>query len=159
MANHESVRAILRERGIDIPEGTRFIAALHNTSRDEITYFDPHTLEQHPAPGLAAFQEAMGKALQRNAGERCRWFELGPQAQSNATAHAHVKERSTSIFEPRPEYNHSNNLLRDRRQAGVDAGSVYGQTRFFAFLRPANGCARRHYGEDTLRRYSGLRRH
>ena len=110
MANNESVRAILRERSIDIPDGTRFIAALHNTSRDEITYFDPHLLEQHPAPGLAAFQDAMGKALQRNAGERCRWFELGPQAQSNETAHAHVKERSTSIFEPRPEYNHSNNL-------------------------------------------------
>jgi hypothetical protein len=110
MANHESVRAILRERGINIPDGTRFIAALHNTSRDEITYFDPHLLEQHPAPGLAAFQEAMGKALQRNAGERCRWFELGPQVRSNETAHTHVKERATSIFEPRPEYNHSNNL-------------------------------------------------
>ena len=110
MANNDSVRAILRERGIDIPAETRFIAALHNTSRDEITYFDPHLLELHPAPGLAAFQEAIAKALQRNAGERCRWFELGPQAQSNATAHAHVKERSTSIFEPRPEYNHSNNL-------------------------------------------------
>ena len=110
MANHEAVRAILRERGIDIPDSTRFIAALHNTSRDEITYFDPHLQELHPAPGLPAFQAVMSQALQRNAGERCRWFELGPQAQANDIAHAHVKERSTSIFEPRPEYNHSNNL-------------------------------------------------
>jgi len=110
MANHESVRAILRERGIDIPDGTRFIAALHNTSRDEITYFDKQLLAEHPAPGLPAFQHAMKNALQRNARERCRWFELGPQSQSNAEAHEHVMQRASSIFEPRPEYNHSNNL-------------------------------------------------
>ncbi len=110
MANHEAVRAILLERGIEIPNNTRFVAALHNTSRDEITYFDKHLLELHPAPGLPAFQKAMKTALQRNAKERCRWFELGPQSQSNEEAHEHVIERASSIFEPRPEYNHSNNL-------------------------------------------------
>lgn len=106
MANHASVRAILKERGIDIPETTRFVAALHNTSRDEITYFDQ---EQMPA-GFHAFQQAMNKALQRNARERCRWFELGPQTPDNKKAHSHVIDRASSIFEPRPEYNHSNNL-------------------------------------------------
>ncbi len=110
MANNEEVRAILRERGIDIPNSTRFIAAMHNTSRDEITYFDTHLLEQHPATGLVDFQTAMTEALERNAAERCRWFELAPTQQSNKIAHDHVKERTTSIFEPRPEYNHSNNL-------------------------------------------------
>jgi len=110
MANHDSVRAILRERGIDIPDGTRFVAALHNTSRDEITYFDKQLLAEHPAPGLDAFQQAMTKALQRNALERCRWFELGPQSHSFEEAHEHVMQRASSIFEPRPEYNHSNNL-------------------------------------------------
>ncbi len=110
MANHNEVRAILYDRGIEIPVATRFIAALHNTSRDEITYFDKHLLEEHPAPGLPAFQQAMKKALQSNAKERCRWFELGPQTQSHEQAHQHVMERASSIFEPRPEYNHSNNL-------------------------------------------------
>ena len=109
-ANHDSVRAILRKRGIDIPDGTRFVAALHNTSRDEITYFDKQLLAQHPASGLDAFQQAMNKALQRNALERCRWFELGPQSHSYEEAHEHVMQRASSIFEPRPEYNHSNNL-------------------------------------------------
>ncbi len=110
MANHAAVRAILLERGIAIPDGTRFIAALHNTSRDEITYFDNHLLEQHPVPGLVGFQQSMKTALQNNASERCRWFELGPQAQSSEIAHQHVIQRASSIFEPRPEYNHSNNL-------------------------------------------------
>ncbi len=122
MANNEQVRNILRERGIDIPDSTRFIAAMHNTSRDEITYFDSHLLEQHPATGFAAFQTFMTEALERNAAERCRWFELAPIQQSNKIAHTHVKERTTSIFEPRPEYNHSNNLyaIVGRRQLTRD---------------------------------------
>ena len=122
MANNKAVRDILRERGIDISDSTRFIAALHNTSRDEITYFDPHLLEQYPATGLADFQAAMTEALERNAAERCRWFELAPIQNSNKIAHNHVKERSTSIFEPRPEYNHSNNLyaIVGRRQLTRD---------------------------------------
>ncbi|MBL1265400.1 YbcC family protein [Candidatus Methylomicrobium oryzae] len=110
MANHEKVRALLRERGIDIPETTRFIAAMHNTTRDEMTYFDEHLFEQQPASGLQAFKDTMQRALERNALERCRWFELAPQSQNPKAAHAHVKGRSVSIFEPRPEYNHSNNL-------------------------------------------------
>ncbi len=122
MANHHEVRAILADRGIEIPIDTRFIAALHNTSRDEITYFDQHLLEQFPSPGLPAFQQAMKKALQQNARERCRWFELGPKSTSDEIAHKHVLERASSIFEPRPEYNHSNNLyaIVGRRQLTKD---------------------------------------
>ncbi|MDD1622250.1 MAG: DUF2309 domain-containing protein [Methylococcaceae bacterium] len=110
MANHDGVREILRERGIAIPDTTRFVPALHNTSRDEITYFDQQDLAKHPIKELHAFKQAMQHALQRNARERCRWFELGPQSHSSEEAHDHVIARASSIFEPRPEYNHSNNL-------------------------------------------------
>jgi uncharacterized protein YbcC (UPF0753/DUF2309 family) len=110
MANHVGVRAILKERGIEIPEKTIFVPALHNTSRDEITYFDRELNNYSPAPGLAQFKQAMQLALQRNASERTRWFELGPQTGGREEAHEHVKSRASSIFEPRPEYNHSNNL-------------------------------------------------
>ena len=106
MANQPEVRAILRQRQIDIPDYCHFVPALHNTSRDEIRYFD----QTDSSPALAAFKTAMQQALQRNARERCRWFELGPKTQSNQIAHQHVLERSSSIFEPRPELNHSNNL-------------------------------------------------
>jgi len=110
MANQPQVREILREREIDIPDGTLFVAALHNTSRDEISYFDLESKDHHKNPALQHFQHDMHKALQRNARERCRWFELGPQSHSNVEAHHHVIERASSIFEPRPELNHSNNL-------------------------------------------------
>ncbi|MDO8940828.1 MAG: DUF2309 domain-containing protein [Methylicorpusculum sp.] len=110
MANHPSVRSILSERGLSIPDSTRFIAAMHNTSRDEITYFDLPDKGKPSVPGLHAFQQIMSKALQRNARERCRWFELGPKTPDNQIAHEHVIARASSIFEPRPELNHSNNL-------------------------------------------------
>ena len=110
MANQPEVREILRGRGIHIPDATLFVAALHNTSRDEITYFDEQAGTGRAVKELHEFKQAMKLALQRNARERCRWFELGPQSHSNQEAHEHVISRTCSIFEPRPEYNHSNNL-------------------------------------------------
>lgn len=110
MANRAEVRALLRERGIDIPATSYFIAALHNTSRDEVTYLDQHWFADYPQEALAAFQQAMQQALRKNALERCRWFELAPKEKTYDKAHAHVLVRATSIFEPRPELNHSNNL-------------------------------------------------
>jgi uncharacterized protein YbcC (UPF0753/DUF2309 family) len=108
MANNDGVRTLLSERGIVIPASTYFVPALRNTSRDEITYLDKHLYENRNLATLPAFQHAMQDALEKNAQERCRWFELGPQ--SPAGAHEHVVTRASSIFEPRPELNHSNNL-------------------------------------------------
>lgn len=110
IANHASVRALLAEQGIVIPNDTHFIAAMHNTSRDEIEYFDAEDLSDHQAD-FQRFQSTMFAALQHNAAERCRWFELAPKANDMEKAHHHVISRATSIFEPRPELNHSNNLF------------------------------------------------
>jgi uncharacterized protein YbcC (UPF0753/DUF2309 family) len=109
MANNAEVRNLLAERNIHIPVETRFVAALHNTSRDDITYFDSHLSDHVSIKGLPEFQATMACALEKNALERCRWFELAPNS-TEIKAHAHVRARSSSIFEPRPEYNHSNNL-------------------------------------------------
>ncbi len=110
MANDLGVREILTQRGISIPDETVFIPALHDTTQDEVTYFD---LKQFgdPLPGkFLSFRRTMKEALRRNAHERCRWFELGPKSGNLQTASDHVKLRAASIFEPRPELNHSNNL-------------------------------------------------
>ena len=122
MANNDHVRRILYERGIEIPGGTRFVAAMHNTSRDEITYYDPHLLKDNPPEELPVFQKVMATALQRNARERCRWFALASDTNALNKAHNHVTARASSIFEPRPEYNHSNNLycIVGRRQLTRD---------------------------------------
>ncbi|MCZ8215272.1 MAG: Na-translocating system protein MpsB, partial [Cyclobacteriaceae bacterium] len=44
MANHKQVRNILASRGIEIPDTTQFVGALHDTTRDEILFFDEASL-------------------------------------------------------------------------------------------------------------------
>lgn len=110
MANDPGVREMLAERGITINKDTRFIAALHDTTRDEVAYFDVHQNTRTLPQEFSIFKSLMKEALLRNAHERCRWFELGPKAGKAKAAAEHVKLRASSIFEPRPELNHSNNL-------------------------------------------------
>lgn len=110
MANDAKVRSLLRARGIDIPPATLFVAALHDTSRDRISYLDTQSWPDPAPESLSRFRTTMALALRRNAHERCRWFELAPSALGKAAAIAHVRARAGSIFEPRPELNHSNNL-------------------------------------------------
>lgn len=110
MANDSGVREILAQRGISIPTQTVFIPALHDTTRDEVTYFDLKQFGDPLPAKFLSFRRTMKEALRRNAHERCRWFELGPKTRNLQTASEHVKLRASSIFEPRPELNHSNNL-------------------------------------------------
>ncbi len=111
IGNHPKVREILRERGIDLPDETRFIGGLHDTSRDEFTFFD---VEQLPA----SFQEMhkqnllmFEKTLDLNAQERSRRFESIETIDSVGRIHRKVKRRTVSLFEPRPELNHATNAL------------------------------------------------
>ena len=110
MANEPMVRSLLADRGIAIPSETVFVAALHNTTCDTIEYFDLRQDQRTLPAAFFKFKRAMLEALRRNAHERCRWFELGPALGDLDRASQHVKDRALSIFEPRPEYNHSNNL-------------------------------------------------
>ncbi|MBY0432816.1 MAG: DUF2309 domain-containing protein, partial [Cyclobacteriaceae bacterium] len=47
MANHPRVRELLITRGITIPDETQFVGALHDTTRDEIQFFDENMLSRH----------------------------------------------------------------------------------------------------------------
>ena len=50
LLNQSAVRAALAQRGIAIPHDTRFVAALHNTTTDEVKFFDVNLVpESHRA--------------------------------------------------------------------------------------------------------------
>jgi uncharacterized protein YbcC (UPF0753/DUF2309 family) len=111
MANHPEVRNILRQRGIDIPATTIFVGVLHDTTRDEIEFYDDifpdlakSQLHQH---NKKVFQNA----LARNARERSRRFDTTQYRTNLGKLHENVKKRSVSLFEPRPELNHATNCL------------------------------------------------
>ncbi|NBP05333.1 MAG: DUF2309 domain-containing protein, partial [Bacteroidetes bacterium] len=111
MANHPFVREKLEQRGLKIPAGTRFIGALHDTTRDEIEFYDddqlPEDLQQQHQQNILVFK----KALSFNAKERSRRFILTETSAAPERVHEQVKLRSVSLFEPRPELNHATNTL------------------------------------------------
>ena len=111
MANHVAVRAILKEKGIEIPTETQFIGALHDTTRDDIAFYDkgtlsPENLERHKVNKIN-----FRKALDENAKERSRRFESIDTHLSAEKIHDKIRTRSVSLFEPRPELNHATNTL------------------------------------------------
>lgn len=111
MANDPRVREGLADRGIAIPHGTLFVGCMHDTTRDEMEYYDdtfPDTFrnklhQQHKA----VFEQA----LSRNAKERARRLETTRKSADPKQVHESVKLRSVSLFEPRPELNHATNAL------------------------------------------------
>lgn len=110
MANRPEVRRLLAEKGIEIPEQTWFVGALHDTTRDEVQYYELDLLPERLREKFQKFRNDLETALALNAQERCRKFALVSKDVTPAEALEEVRRRSTAIFEPRPELNHATNV-------------------------------------------------
>ncbi len=111
MANTKEVRDLLHKRGISIPDDTQFIGGLHDTTRDEVDFFDEAVLSKTNSLLHEKNKLIFQKALEENALERSRRFLFINSKQSSKQVHQRVKQRSLSLFEPRPEWNHATNAL------------------------------------------------
>ncbi|MEQ8360133.1 MAG: DUF2309 domain-containing protein [Cytophagales bacterium] len=111
MANHRGLRELLKKRGIEIPDSTEFIGGLHDTTRDEFSFFDEELLNNENQELHKKNLQVFEKALQMNAKERSRRFMSIDTKQALEVIHKKVKDRSVSLFEPRPELNHATNSL------------------------------------------------
>lgn len=111
MANDSAVRGILRGRGIDIPADTQFLGGLHDTTRDEIIFFDENALSKKNLEAHNKNEEIFAKALDLNAKERSRRFVSIDSHLTPKNIHEKIRTRSVSLFEPRPELNHATNAL------------------------------------------------
>ncbi|HEY8938101.1 MAG TPA: DUF2309 domain-containing protein [Cyclobacteriaceae bacterium] len=111
MLNHAEVRAILKTKGIDISTSTQFVGGLHDTTRDEVVFFDEDALTQSNQQAHNVNKTVFTKALDWNSKERSRRFESIDTKQKPEEIHQQVRLRSVSLFEPRPELNHATNTL------------------------------------------------
>ncbi|GMQ24196.1 hypothetical protein Aoki45_08780 [Algoriphagus sp. oki45] len=111
MANHPEVRLLLEQRGIWIPESTQFVGGLHDTTKDEIDYYDVEFLNPQNLRKHEENKKKFARALEINALERSRRFDTLEKGKSLGRLHEAVKKRAFSLFEPRPEYNHATNAL------------------------------------------------
>lgn len=111
MANHPKVRALLKERGIVLPDQTQFVGSLHDTAADQMEFYDeqiltPKNKEQHKV-AIESFE----RALDLNAKERSRRFASINTKKSLQHVRREILKRSVSMFEPRPELGHGTNTL------------------------------------------------
>lgn len=111
MLNDLRVRKILRERGIEIPDDTYFLGALHNTATEQITFYDLELLPASQIAGMKWVREKLRRTAERNAHERCRRFESAPLSITNEDALLHVQSRAEDLAQTRPEYGNSTNAL------------------------------------------------
>ncbi|MES2516719.1 MAG: DUF2309 domain-containing protein [Bacteroidota bacterium] len=111
MANKPEVRAKLRMKGIDIPDSTQFVGTLHDTTRDEVAFFDEKLLSVANLESHKKYEKIFETSLDYNAKERSRRFESIDTNLTPAMIHEKIKIRSVSLFEPRPELNHATNAL------------------------------------------------
>jgi uncharacterized protein len=111
MANHLEVRKLLKIEGIIIPDYTQFVGALHDTTRDEIEFYDENLLNSNNKKRHTSNEQSFNLALDLNSKERSRRFEAINSKLSAKNIHENIKTRSVSLFEPRPELNHATNAL------------------------------------------------
>lgn len=111
MANRQDVRTALLARGIEIPATTVFVGGLHDTTRDVMVYYDIDDLSATHAATHTRAVSVFTIALGNNAKERARQFIAIDVTQPASDVHRLVERRSMSLFETRPELNHSNNCL------------------------------------------------
>jgi uncharacterized protein YbcC (UPF0753/DUF2309 family) len=111
MANNEKVRSLLREKNIDIPTAVQFVGGLHDTAADEIEFYDTLDLSESNVALHRVYVQSFEQALDLNAKERSRRFASINTKASLRQVRQAIKERSVSLFEPRPELGHGTNTL------------------------------------------------
>lgn len=94
--NDERVRARLALRGMIIPDGTWFVAAIHRTTTDEVVALDASAVPQALRGEFARLTRSFAEAGRRARTERER-------VRSGASSSAKWFRRSRDWSEPRPE--------------------------------------------------------
>ena len=111
VCNNPDVRILLADRGIRIPSTTQFVGGLHDTTRDEMEFYDLDILNESNHLLHEQHIRTFESALDYNAKERSRRFQTIESKQAAKKVHDQVKLRAMSLFEPRPEWNHATNAL------------------------------------------------
>jgi uncharacterized protein YbcC (UPF0753/DUF2309 family) len=96
ICNREPVRERLRERGIEIPEDTVFLAGEHNTTTDEVTLFPAEETQAHPDV-VDELEADLAEAGRRTAAER-----LGLEDRDEAARKA--RRHAADWSQTRPEW-------------------------------------------------------
>ena len=112
------VRSALREHGLVVPAGTRFVAALHDTTTDAITIFDADKVPLSHETDLLQLQLWLEEA-----GKRCRQQRAASLGLASAEE-AELDQLIKTDTHPKPPGWRSRKLTPPRRRASRCAASA-----------------------------------
>ncbi len=98
--NDPDVRIALVERGIEVPDGTWFVAAEHDTAVDVVRLLAVDDVPPEHWPALAELADALAEAGRRRSADRCAAL-VGPAA---GRAEGDVGARAGDWAQVRPEW-------------------------------------------------------
>ena len=109
MLNTQAVREHLRDLGIDVPAGTHFLPALHNTTTDEVLLYDTDAVPEALQAQLVQLRSWLDAAGQRARAERAQSLGLGNLAAHDAALEQSLLERANDWAQVRPEWGLADN--------------------------------------------------
>jgi uncharacterized protein YbcC (UPF0753/DUF2309 family) len=137
MANRPEVRALLRSRGIDIPEDTCFMGAEHDTCDDIVTWYDEVMLPTALRPALKKLQHEVTAACLLHAQERCRRFMSASLDLTPEAAWKHVTGRANDWSQARPELGHATNACAFFGRRSLSRGVFFDRRSFLISYDPS----------------------
>lgn len=128
LLNDPKVREGLNERGITIPTDTWFLAALHDTTTDDVHLFDTDSVPQGLAPDLDQLHQWLEQAGDLTRLQRATLF--GTAGLPDTAVEADIRRRSNDWSQVRPEWALVNNAAfiaarRERTVAGDLGGRAF----------------------------------
>lgn len=109
LLNDPAVRVELRKRGVDIPDDTVAVAAMHNTTTDEVTLFDVAQLPPSHAADLRHLQHSLVEAGHRTRIERAPSLGVTALPLRADALLKQFRRRARDWAETRPEWGLADN--------------------------------------------------
>ena len=109
MGNNPEVRKELVERGLEIPDDTRFLAGRHDTNSDRISLYDVQDVPASFLEDLSELRRIFQEGGEQQALNRCSGIPGTPKGMTAKQAYAHVEARGFDWANPRPEWGLSGN--------------------------------------------------
>jgi uncharacterized protein len=109
LLNTPAVREALRTLGVDIPASTHCLAALHNTTTDEVTLYDTDAVPEVLQGALDPLRSWLATAGERSRAERASALGLAALLGQPSALKQAMQERANDWAQVRPEWGLADN--------------------------------------------------
>ncbi len=136
MANRPEIRALLRERGLDIPEDSWFLGAEHDTCDENISWYDLDGLPPARRQAFNNLRQDLDIAVLGSAHERSRRLASAPRNPAPRQALRHIMQRARDFSQARPELGHATNAAAFIGRRSMSQGAFFDRRVFLISYDP-----------------------